>query len=66
VRQLAPRMTCIVPGIRPAGVPRHDQGRAATPRQARDAGADILVIGRAVTHADDHARAAQGIVDELR
>lgn len=66
VRELAPRLTRIVPGIRPAGVARNDQGRAATPREAIDGGADLLVIGRAVTHADDHAAAAQRIVDELR
>lgn len=65
VRELAPRLTRIVPGIRPAGAPRHDQGRAATPREAWDEGADVLVIGRAVSAADDPAAAAQAIVDEL-
>jgi orotidine-5'-phosphate decarboxylase len=64
-RELAPRLTRIVPGIRPAGAPRHDQGRAATPREAIDGGADLLVIGRAVTGADDHAAAAQQIAAEL-
>jgi orotidine-5'-phosphate decarboxylase len=64
-RELAPRLTRIVPGIRPAGAPRHDQGRAATPREAVDGGADLLVIGRAVTGADDHAAAAQQIAAEL-
>jgi orotidine-5'-phosphate decarboxylase len=64
-RELAPRLTTIVPGIRPAGAPQHDQGRIATPRQAFDLGADLLVIGRSVTRADDRPAAAQGIVDEL-
>lgn len=65
VRELAPRLTRIVPGIRPAGAPRHDQGRAATPREARDAGADILVIGRPVTGAEDRVAAARAIHAEL-
>ncbi len=49
----APRLTIVVPGIRPEGVAHHDQARAATPREALDAGADLLVIGRAVTEASD-------------
>lgn len=65
IREMAPRLTRVVPGIRPAGAPHHDQGRVATPRAAYDEGADILVIGRAVTRADDPAAAAQSIVDEL-
>jgi orotidine-5'-phosphate decarboxylase len=64
-RQIAPRLLRVVPGIRPAGVDVHDQARAATPREAMDAGADLLVIGRAVTAADDPAAAAQAITEEL-
>ena len=33
--------------------PRHDQARAATPQEAVANGADLLVIGRAVTQAED-------------
>src|SRR5205823_5944655 len=47
-RLLAPRLLTVVPGIRPDGVPAHDQAAPVTPRAAIDAGADILVIGRAV------------------
>lgn len=65
VRTLAPRMVKVVPGIRPAGSAVDDQARVATPRQAVDAGADLLVIGRAVTNADDPATAAAAIVAEL-
>lgn len=66
VRMLAPEIIAVVPGIRPAGVDAHDQARVATPREAIDAGADLLVIGRAVTQADDPAAAAAAIVDSLR
>ena len=65
-KQLAPRLLAVVPGIRPAGMATHDQARAATPQSALDAGADLLVIGRAVTAAPDHAAAAAAIVAQLQ
>jgi len=55
----------IVPGIRPAWAAAGDQKRIMTPRQARDRGADVLVIGRPITGADDPAAAAGLIVAEL-
>jgi orotidine-5'-phosphate decarboxylase len=64
-RTLAPRLVRVVPGIRPAGSPTHDQARAATPSEAIAGGADILVIGRAVTAAADPAEAAAALVAEL-
>lgn len=65
VRSYGPRLTIVTPGIRPAGSAAHDQARAATPAAAVAAGADLLVIGRAVTHAPDPAAAAAAIVAEL-
>jgi orotidine-5'-phosphate decarboxylase len=57
-KQLAPRLVAVVPGIRPPGTDSHDQARASTPAAAIDAGADLLVVGRAVTGAPDRAAAA--------
>jgi len=57
-RTIAPRLVRVVPGIRPAGVPTDDQALSATPQEAFDGGADLLVIGRAVTNADDPEEAA--------
>ena len=65
VKQLAPRMLAVVPGIRPAHADRHDQARASTPEAALAAGADLLVIGRAVTSAPDPAKAAAELVASL-
>jgi orotidine-5'-phosphate decarboxylase len=48
----------VVPGIRPLDAATQDQKRVATPEAALAAGADILVIGRAITGAKDPARAA--------
>jgi len=47
----------VVPGIRLANQSLNDQQRAATPRDALAAGADYIVVGRAVT-ADPEPRAA--------
>ena len=55
----------VVPGIRPADAATQDQKRVATPADAIKAGADILVIGRAITGAADPARAAQNITASL-
>jgi orotidine-5'-phosphate decarboxylase len=65
-KELAPRMMAVVPGIRPHAADPNDQARAATPQQALEAGADILVIGRAVTAAPDPAKAAAELVESLR
>ena len=61
-----PEFLTVVPGIRPAEDAAHDQKRVATPKSAMAAGADILVIGRAITGAADPAAAAQKILDGLR
>lgn len=66
VRQLAPRLTVVVPGTRLPGTDTHDQARTDTPGAALDAGADLLIVGRAVTAAPDRSAAAQALVDSLR
>ncbi|MEZ5323040.1 MAG: orotidine 5'-phosphate decarboxylase / HUMPS family protein [Microthrixaceae bacterium] len=55
----------MVPGIRPAGSPLHDQARAATPQEAVANGADLLVVGRAVTEAADPVAAAAEIASAV-
>lgn len=55
----------VVPGIRPAGSAAGDQKRVMTPKQAMDAGATYLVIGRPITEAEHPAKAAQAIVESL-
>jgi orotidine-5'-phosphate decarboxylase len=64
-KQLAPRLLAVVPGLRPPGSPVHDQVRSATPAEALAAGADILVIGRAVTASKDRVGAASELVESL-
>jgi orotidine-5'-phosphate decarboxylase len=65
VRAAAPGLFAVTPGIRLRGGDAHDQARAATPEAAIAAGADLLVIGRAVTAAPDPAAAAAAIADAI-
>ena len=51
----------VVPGLRPANGHDADQKRIVTPRQARDNGASVLVIGRPISRADDPVAAARAI-----
>jgi len=51
----------VVPGLRPGGKPTADQKRVVTPRQARDDGASVLVIGRPISKAEDPVDAARAI-----
>lgn len=55
----------LCPGVRPAGSPHGDQKRVATPRDAIEAGADYLVVGRPIVEAPDPAAAARGILAEM-
>jgi orotidine-5'-phosphate decarboxylase len=66
IRTVLPReFMTVVPGIRPQGSDAQDQKRIATPKAAIAAGADVLVIGRAITGADDPTAAAQAILKSL-
>jgi orotidine-5'-phosphate decarboxylase len=65
VKTTAPSMLVVTPGIRPVWVGSQDQMRVATPTAAIEAGSDYLVIGRAITAADDPVEAAATIADSL-
>lgn len=55
----------VVPGIRPAGSDAGGQARVMTPREAANAGADWLVVGRPITQAVDPGRAAEMIASSF-
>lgn len=59
------RLALLVPGIRLAGGAAHDQQRVMTPAAAQAAGARYLILGRAVTGAQDPAEAMARVVAEL-
>ena len=54
-------LATLVPGVRTAGSAAHDQARVSTPREAVEAGARYLVLGRAVTAAADPAAALRAV-----
>jgi orotidine-5'-phosphate decarboxylase len=68
VRETAGRQDFVIvtPGVRPAGVTNDDQRRVMTPAEAMRAGADYLVVGRAILKAPDPALAAQQIIEEMQ
>ena len=65
-KHLGKAVTLITPGVRPLGAERDDQERVMTPRQAIEAGADFVVIGRPITKASDPKQAAEAITASLR
>jgi orotidine-5'-phosphate decarboxylase len=61
VRGMWPDGFIVVPGVRPANDALGDQKRTVTPREARDAGASVLVVGRPISRAEDPVAAARAI-----
>jgi orotidine-5'-phosphate decarboxylase len=55
----------ICPGVRPVGSDKGDQQRTMTQKDAIEAGANYLVIGRPITAAHDPAAAFEKIVNDL-
>jgi orotidine-5'-phosphate decarboxylase len=54
----------VTPGIRPQDL-GDDQTRTATPREAMERGASMIVIGRPITQASDPGRAAAEILSDI-
>lgn len=63
---VGPRPLVVTPGIRAAASPTDDHARAMTAGEALAAGADLLVIGRPITRAEDPVAALEAIVATLR
>jgi orotidine-5'-phosphate decarboxylase len=64
-KSLGAGFVIVTPGIRPAWVSSDDQRRVATPKEALEAGADYIVVGRPVIAADRPKDAAKKISEEL-
>lgn len=62
---VGPDRLIVTPGIRLPGGATHDQSRVATPGAAARAGADALVVGRAVTGAADPAAALHAVLRHM-
>jgi orotidine-5'-phosphate decarboxylase len=66
VRELAgPKAILVTPGVRSASAAVGDQKRVATPKEAINAGADYLVIGREITRGADPQLEAGRILSDV-
>jgi orotidine-5'-phosphate decarboxylase len=64
-REFGDRIKIVVPGIRPSWAVAGDQKRVMTPREAIEAGADYLVIGRPITAHRNPSEAVTKILEEI-
>ena len=66
LRQILPaHVQLVTPGIRTGAEKSDDQKRTLTPREAIDAGANWLVIGRPIYAAENPRQAAEKILQSL-
>ena len=63
-KEFGDRFTLVTPGIRP-GTASHDQKRVTRPAAAVAAGSDYLVIGRAITEAENPIQVVDRIVESI-
>jgi orotidine-5'-phosphate decarboxylase len=59
------KIKIVVPGIRPRGFDADDQKRTMTPKEAIEAGADYLVIGRPITAHKSPREAVKKVLEEI-
>ncbi len=59
------KLKIVSPGIRSKESKLNDQKRTLSAKEAITAGADILVVGRPITNAEDPAKAAEKIYSEI-
>jgi orotidine-5'-phosphate decarboxylase len=64
-REFGDKIKIVVPGIRPSWSEPGDQRRTMTPREALEAGADFLVIGRPITAHPKPQDAVAKILEEI-
>jgi orotidine-5'-phosphate decarboxylase len=64
-REFGNKIKIVVPGIRPTWSEPGDQRRTMTPREALEAGADYLVIGRPITAHPNPQEAVAKILEEM-
>jgi orotidine-5'-phosphate decarboxylase len=56
----------VTPGIRPKGYPSDDQSRVVTAKEAIEAGASYIVVGRPIIEAKNPREAAEAILEDIK
>jgi orotidine-5'-phosphate decarboxylase len=64
-KQMGENFIILSPGIRPAGLAKGDQKRTATPKEAKDAGINYLVVGRPIIKAKDPLKVVEKILADI-
>ena len=65
-KELGNDFIVLTPGIRPSWSAKDDQARIATPKSAIEDGADYIVLGRAITKAENKIEAIKTIYEEIQ
>ena len=60
------KLKLVVPGIRGNNNAKDDQKRTSSAKDAIKNGADVIVVGRAITLSDDPAKAAEELLNEIQ
>ena len=64
-KELGEDFLVLTPGIRPLWSAKDDQKRIVTPSQAIKDGSDFIVLGRAITKAENKIEAIKKIYEEI-
>jgi len=64
-KEIGENFIVVTPGVRPEWSEKGDQKRVLTPKQAIQAGADYIVVGRPIIQEKDPLRAAKKIIEEI-
>jgi orotidine-5'-phosphate decarboxylase len=62
---VGPEPVIVTPGVRPVWSSKDDQARVMTPRDAAEAGANFIVVGRPIIKHPNPAEAVEKIIGEL-
>jgi orotidine-5'-phosphate decarboxylase len=62
-REFGEDFIIVTPGIRAKNAPKDDQARTATAKEAIEAGANYIVVGRSILEAEDPLKAVDDLLD---